>query len=574
MKINLFANLKSFKKEVILAPTFKMLEAFFELLVPIIMTNIIDIGIKNNDKPYIIKMGLILLALAIVGLGCSVTAQYFSAKAAVGFSTKTRHQLFAHIQSLSFSEVDSLGTSTLITRLTSDINQTQTGVNMGLRLLLRSPFVVFGAMIMAFTINKKLAFIFVVIIPILAIIIFSIILLTKPLYNKVQKKLDRVLKLTRENLTGNRVVRAFAIEDTEKEKFKNASNELLHEETTSSLLSNILNPVTYVIINLGIVAILYYSRIEVNIGSVSQGDVVALYNYMSQILVELIKLANLIITISKALASKKRIEAVLMVKSSQEFSSSINTTKINSIEFKDVSFKYEKSPIESLSNISFTASKNETIGIIGPTGSGKTTLVNLINRFYDVTSGDILLNGNDIKIYSKEYLRNNIGIVLQKSTLFKGTIRDNMTLGDNNITDEEINKAINLACARDIINKKDEGLESFITQNGKNLSGGEKQRLSIARILLRKPDVLVFDDSTSALDYLTDKTLRKNIDKMESKPITFIVSQRTVSVMDCDKIIVLEDGKIVGIGNHHDLINNCIEYKEIYNSQIGKNEVK
>lgn len=571
---NLFTYLKEYKWQAILAPLFKMLEALFELMVPIIMAYIIDYGIENNDTKCIILMGLLLLLLAIVGLVCSVTAQYFSAKTAVGVASNVRHITFAHIQSLSFKEIDEIGTSTLITRLTSDINQFQTGINMGLRLLLRSPFIVFGSMIMAFFVDAKLALIFVVIIPILAIIVFAIILLTRPLYQKIQRKLDTVLKLTRENISGNRVVRAFAIENNEICKFNNASNELYKEEVKGGIFSNLMNPLTYVIINLGIVAIIYFSEQPVFKGDLSQGQVVALYNYMSQILVELIKLANLVITISKALASKKRIESVLDIKSSQYFiNENNNSIKDNSIIFNNVSFQYSNSKEENLSNISFQANEGDIIGIIGGTGSGKTTLVSVLSRFYDANSGSITLFGNDIKTYSKDYLRDNIGNVLQKATLFKGSIRDNMKWGNENASDEEIYKYLNLACAKTIVDKKTEGLDYQITQNGKNLSGGEKQRLSITRTLLKKPKILILDDSTSALDYLTEYTLRQNLKTLDYKPIVFIVSQRAASVMHADKIIVLDDGKNVGTGTHEELLKTCKEYQEIYYSQYGK-EVK
>ncbi len=570
---NLFTYLKEYKWQAILAPLFKMLEALFELMVPIIMAYIIDYGIENNDTKCIILMGLLLLLLAIVGLVCSVTAQYFSAKTAVGVASNVRHVTFAHIQSLSFKEIDEIGTSTLITRLTSDINQFQTGINMGLRLLLRSPFIVFGSMIMAFFVDAKLALIFVVIIPILAIIVFAIILLTRPLYQKIQRKLDTVLKLTRENISGNRVVRAFAIENKEISKFNNASNELYKEEVKGGIFSNLMNPLTYVIINLGIVAIIYFSEQPVFKGDLSQGQVVALYNYMSQILVELIKLANLVITISKALASKKRIESVLDIKSSQEFTNENNNNiKDNSIIFNNVSFQYSNSKEENLSNISFQANEGDVIGIIGGTGSGKTTLVSVLSRFYDANSGSITLFGNDIKTYSKDYLRDNIGNVLQKATLFKGSIRDNMKWGNENASDEEIYKYLDLACAKTIVDKKIEGLDYQITQNGKNLSGGEKQRLSITRTLLKKPKILILDDSTSALDYLTEYTLRQNLKTLDYKPIVFIVSQRAASVMHADKIIVLDDGKNVGTGTHEELLKTCEEYQEIYYSQYGKEE--
>ena len=570
--VNLFSYMKKYKFQAILAPLFKMLEALFELMVPIIMANIIDYGIENNDTKYIITMSFILLLLAVVGLASSVTAQYFSAKTAVGVASNVRESTFAHIQSLSFKEVDEIGTSTLITRLTSDINQFQTGINMGLRLLLRSPFIVFGSMIMAFFVDAKLALIFVFIIPILAIIVFAIIFLTKPLYQKIQRKLDTVLKLTRENINGNRVIRAFAIEDKEINKFNNASQELYKEEVKGGIFSNLMNPLTYVIINLGIVAIIYFSEQPVFNGDLSQGQVVALYNYMSQILVELIKLANLVITISKALASKKRIEAILNIKSSQEFNNNEVEEKNEYLIFNNVSFKYSTSLEENLSNISFKAKQGDVIGIIGGTGAGKTTLISVLSRFYDIDNGSISLFGNDIKTYSKEYLRDNIGNVLQKATLFKGTIRDNMKWGNDNASDEEINKYLSIACAKTIVDKKTEGLDYQVSQNGKNLSGGEKQRLSITRTLLKKPKILILDDSTSALDYLTEYTLRQNLKTLDYKPIVLIVSQRASSVMHADHIIVLDDGHSVGQGTHEELLASCREYQEIYFSQYGKEE--
>ncbi len=571
--VNLFSYLKKYKWIAILAPTFKMLEALFELIVPLIVASIIDIGIANNDNNFIITRGLFLVILAIVGLLASVTAQYFSARAAVGTASEVRLAVFSHIVNLSAKEIDNTGTSSLITRLTSDINQFQTGINMGLRLLLRSPFIVFGSMIMAFFVNVKLALIFVIIIPILAIIVFTLIFLTKPLYQRIQTKLDRVLKLTRENISGNRVIRAFALENNETDKFINSSNQLFKEERRGGIFSNLMNPLTYVIINLGIVAIIYFSEKPVFTGELTQGQVVALYNYMSQILVELIKLANLVITISKALASKKRLEQVLNTKASQIFNEINPEIKTDYLEFNNVSFAYNQDAENVLSNITFQAKKGETIGIIGPTGSGKSTLVKLLSRFYDVIDGNILLYGNNINDYSLDYLRNTIGNVLQKSSLFQGTIRDNLKWGNLDATDEEIYEVLNLACAKTIVDKKENGLDELITQNGKNLSGGEKQRLSIARTLLKKPEIIIFDDSASALDYLTEYNLRQNLKTLNYQPIIFIVSQRAASVMHADKIIVLEDGECVGIGTHNELLKTSKEYLEIYNSQYEK-EIK
>ncbi len=565
--VNLFSYLKKYKWQATLAPTFKMFEAILELFVPIIMADIIDYGITAKDTTFIITRGLILLLLAGIGLLVSVTAQYFSARTAVGVAEEIRLAVFSHSVKLSSKEIDTLGTSTIITRLTSDVNQFQTGINMGLRLLLRSPFIVFGSMIMAFTVSAKQAFVFVCIIPILAIIVFALILLTKPLYQRIQSKLDVVLNLTRENVSGNRVIRAFSIENDEIEKFGANSNLLYKEERRGGIVSNLLNPLTYVIINLGIVAIIYFSEKPVYEGDLTQGEVVALYNYMGQILVELIKLANLVITISKALASKKRIEQVLETKNSQHFNE-ISATPINDeITFENASFSYSNTTENALSNISFTAKSGDVIGIIGPTGSGKSTLVQLLTRFYDRTDGAITLFGNDVNLYSKEFLRDNIGIVLQKASLFQGTVRENMLFSNENATDTEINEALELACAKPIIDKKEGGLDAIITQNGKNLSGGEKQRLSIARTLLKKPRVLILDDASSALDYLTERTLRNNVKSLKSKPIVFIVSQRAASVMHADNILVLDDGECVGQGSHEELLKNCKEYQEIYYSQ-------
>ncbi len=565
--INLFSYLKKYKWQAILAPLFKMFEAILELFVPLIMADIIDYGIANNDINYIIIKGILLVLLAIGGVAISITAQYFSAKAAVGTATEVRLELFSHIEKLSFKEIDEIGTSTLITRLTSDVNQFQTGINMGLRLLLRSPFIVIGAMIMAFVVSPKQAMIFVFIIPVLAIIVFSLIFLTKPLYQKIQSKLDRVLKLTRENITGNRVIRAFALEDSEIDKYIDSSTKLYKEERHGGIFSNLMNPLTYVIINLGIVAIIYFSEKPVYNGELTQGQVVALYNYMSQILVELIKLGNLVVTISKALASKKRIENILNTKSSQFFKTEDPKILNDIIEFKNVSFCYSKSSIKSLENINFKAKQGDIIGIIGPTGSGKTTLISLLSRFYDCSEGEILLYGNNINEYSKDFLRNNIGNVLQKASLFQGTLRENLLWGNNDASDDEINQALILACAKNIVDKKEKGLDELITQNGKNLSGGEKQRLSIARTLLKRPKIIIFDDSSSALDYLTEYTLRQNLKTLDYKPLVIIVSQRAASVMHADNILVLEDGECVGIGTHNELLKNCKEYIEIYNSQ-------
>ncbi len=568
--VNLFSYLKKYKWQAVLAPTFKMFEAILELFVPIIMADVIDYGIVNNDVTFIVTRGLILLLLAAVGLGVSVTAQYFSARTAVGCSSEIRLALFTHSIKLSSKEIDGLGTSTLVTRLTSDVNQFQTGINMGLRLLLRSPFIIFGSMIMAFTVSAKQALVFVGIIPILAVIVFALILLTRPLYQRIQSKLDVVLNLTRENVSGNRVIRAYTQEDEEIAKYEKASTRLYKEERRGGIVSNLMNPLTYVIINLGIVAIIYFSEKPVYEGTLTQGQVVALYNYMGQILVELIKLANLFITISKALASKKRIEDVLNTKNSQQFSKTNPTLKSDEVEFRNASFKYSKNTGNALSNISFTARAGEVVGIIGPTGSGKSTLTHILTRFYDLTDGELLLFGNDVKAYSKEFVAENVGVVLQKAQLFKGTVRENMQFGKSDATDEEIYEALELAMARKVVDKKENGLDSEITQSGKNLSGGEKQRLSIARTLLKKPRILILDDSSSALDYLTERSLRNNLKGLDYKPIVFIVSQRAASVMHADKILVLDDGKCVGIGTHDELLESSKEYQEIYYSQYPK----
>ncbi len=568
--VNLFSYLKKYKWQAILAPTFKMFEAILELFVPIIMADIIDYGIVNNDVTFIVTRGLILLLLATVGLGVSVTAQYFSARSAVGCSSEIRLALFAHSIKLSSKEIDGLGTSTLVTRLTSDVNQFQTGINMGLRLLLRSPFIIFGSMIMAFTVSAKQALVFVGIIPILAVVVFALVLLTRPLYQRIQSKLDVVLNLTRENVSGNRVIRAYTQEDEEIEKYEKASTRLYKEERRGGIVSNLMNPLTYVIINLGIVAIIYFSEKPVHEGTLTQGQVVALYNYMGQILVELVKLANLVITISKALASKKRIEDVLNTKNSQQFSKTDPTPVNDTVEFRNASFKYSQNTGNALSNISFTASAGEVVGIIGPTGSGKSTLTHILTRFYDLTDGELLLFGNDVKAYSKKFIAENVGVVLQKAQLFKGTVRENMQFGKSDATDAEINEALELAMAKTVVDKKENGLDSEITQSGKNLSGGEKQRLSIARTLLKKPRILILDDSSSALDYLTERSLRNNLKGLDYKPIVFIVSQRAASVMHADKILVLDDGECVGIGTHDELLESSKEYQEIYYSQYPK----
>ena len=569
--------LKKYKKECVLAPLFKMLEASFELIVPLVMAAIIDTGIENKDTSYILKMCGVLVLLGFVGLICSVVAQYFSAKAAVGVATGVRHSLFGHLLGLSYTEIDTLGTSTMITRMTSDVNQVQTGVNMFLRLFLRSPFVVFGAMIMAFTIDAKLATIFAIVIVVLSVIVFGIMGISIPLMKKVQQGLDNVLTVTRENLSGVRVIRAFCKEEDEIRSFKKKNGELLDIQKKSGGVSALMNPLTYIVINVAICVLIWKGAIKVDMGNLTQGEVVALYNYMSQILVELIKLANLIITINKALASANRIGDVMKLQPSMVFPSheeSVGGANIASndnymgpkVEFKNVSLKYKNASLESLENIDFTVNKGETIGIIGGTGSGKSSVVNLIPRFYDVTEGEVLVDGINVKEYEKETLLNKIGIVLQKAVLFSGTIKDNLLWGNNEASEDDIMAAVNAAQAADVVNSKG-GLDGEVAQGGKNFSGGQRQRLTIARALVRKPEILILDDSASALDMATDSKLRKAISELEYKPTVFIVSQRTVSIMNADKIVVLDDGEIVGIGKHQDLLETCDVYREIYESQ-------
>lgn len=566
---NLLIYLKDYKKETVLGPLFKLLEASFELLVPLVMAAIIDVGIAQGDKSYIIKMCIIMVALGIIGLVSSITAQYFAAKAAVGFSTGLRHSLFKHIQSLSFSEMDSIGTSTMITRMTSDINQVQSGVNMVLRLFLRSPFIVFGAMIMAFTIDVKAALVFVVIIPLLSIVVFVIMAVSIPLYKKVQSALDNVLGITRENLTGVRVIRAFNKENEEIEKFGEAHNKLTGLQMFVGKVTAIMNPGTYVIINAGILALIYTGAIRVDNGYITQGQVVALVNYMSQILVELIKLANLIITVTKALACANRIASVLEIESSMTSPENpVNLAKSDyAVEFENVSLKYNSSGEEALSNIEFKVKKGETVGVIGGTGSGKSSIVNMIPRFYDAFSGEVKVNGINVKDYDMKDLRQRIGIVLQKAVLFKGTIRENLMWGNDSATDADIEMALEVSQSKEFVDNKEGRLDYMISQGGKNLSGGQKQRLTIARAVVKKPEILILDDSASALDYATDAALRKSIRELEYKPTVFIVSQRTSSIHSADKIIVLDDGKIVGMGTHEELLKTCEVYREIDQSQ-------
>nr|WP_296100625.1 ABC transporter ATP-binding protein [uncultured Mediterraneibacter sp.] len=580
----LLAYLKGYKKESILAPLFKMLEASFELFVPLVMAAIIDVGIANQDKPYIVKMCFVLIALGIIGLVCSITAQYFAAKAATGVGTGIRHGLFEHIQKFTFTEMDQLGTSTLITRMTSDINQIQSGVNLVLRLFLRSPFIVFGAMIMAFTVDVKAALVFVVTIPLLSLIVFGIMLVTMPMYKKVQADLDQVLLATRENLTGARVIRAFNKEEDETKRFENANQILTDAQKYVGRISGMMNPLTYIIVNGAIIALIYVGAVRVDIGDLTQGQVVALINYMSQILVELVKLANLIISVTKAAACLNRVESVLAVKpdmnegevrwesnSSEEGLELKN--KVPVVEFSHVSLTYKGTSDTSLSDINFCAEKGQTIGIIGGTGSGKSSLVNLIPRFYDATEGTVKINGRDIKEYQTENLREHIGVVLQKAVLFKGSIADNLRWGKEDATEQDMYDALDISQAREFVDTKQGGLEFQIEQGGRNLSGGQKQRMTIARALVRKPEILILDDSASALDFATDAALRKSIKEMKNQPTVFIVSQRAASIQYADQIIVLDDGEMAGIGTHEELLKDCPIYQEIYYSQFPKEAV-
>ncbi len=565
--------LRDYKKECVLAPLFKMLEASFELIVPLVMAVIIDSGIAKSDKGLVVRMCGVLILLGIIGLVTSITAQYFAAKAAVGFATNLRHALFKHLQSLSFTEIDTLGTSTMITRMTSDVNQAQTGVNMVLRLFLRSPFVVFGAMIMAFTIDVKSALIFVVAIILLSIVVFGIMLINIPMLKDVQKKLDTVLNITRENLSGVRVIRAFCKEEEEVERFTRKNEELTAKQQKSGSFSALMNPLTYVIINLAILYLIWTGALQVHAGVLTKGQVVSLYNYMSQILVELIKLANLIITVNKSVACANRIQDVFEIKTSMQYKESLNENmkadNSNAVEFKHVALTYSGAGDESLTDIDFTVRKGETVGIIGGTGSGKSSLVNMIPRFYDATKGEVLIDGINVKDYPREVLMKKVGIVLQKAVLFKGTIESNIRWGKKDATSEDIAKAVEIAQAADVVNAKG-GTDAVIAQGGKNLSGGQRQRMTIARALVKKPDILILDDSASALDMATDARLRKSIKELDYNPTVFIVSQRTAAIQNADKIIVLDDGKIVGMGTHDELIKNCEIYSEIYYSQYRK----
>ena len=580
----LLVYLKDYKKESVLGPLFKLLEATFELIVPLVMAAIIDTGVATGDKSYIMKMCMVLVLFAVIGLTCSVTAQYFAAKAAVGFATKLRHALFAHIESLSFTEMDTVGTATLITRMTSDVNQVQNGVNLVLRLFLRSPFIVFGAMVMAFTIDVKAALVFVVTIPLLSIIVFGIMLISIPLYKKVQSALDKVLGITRENLTGSRVIRAFNKEEDETVHFNENNDLLTRAQIYVGKISALMNPLTYVIINGAIVVLVWTGAVRVDNGYITQGEVVALINYMSQILVELVKLANLIININKSIACGNRIQSIFEMQPSITDGSGQKVDKVRTdtadrseeaeyaVEFSHVGLTYAGAGDESLTDIDFKVKKGETIGIIGGTGSGKSSVVNLIPRFYDVTSGFIKVDGKDVKDYPLEELRGKIGTVLQKAVLFHGTIRENLKWGNPDATEEDLNRAITVAQAKEFVDNKEGGLDFEIEQGGKNLSGGQRQRLTIARAVVKKPEILILDDSASALDFATDAALRKAIREMEGETTVFIVSQRAASIQHADRIVVLDDGKIVGLGTSEELLESCEVYQEIYNSQFKKQE--
>lgn len=570
--------LKAYRKEACLAPIFKMLEAVFELFVPLVIKGIIDYGIAAEDRAYCLRMGLLLLLLAVIGLAMATTAQWFSARAAAGFAAKIKQVLMEHIQKLSYTELDTIGTSTLITRMTSDVNQVQTGTNLVLRLFMRSPFIVFGSMIMAFTIDFKAAMIFVITIPLLSVVVFGIMLSSIPLYKKVQSQLDRVLGITRENLTGVRVIRAFNKEEEEISHFKTENEQFTRLQTFVGKISALMNPLTFVIVNSAILLLVWTGAWRVEGGILTQGAVVALVNYMSQILVELIKLADLIINITKAVACGNRIQKVLEVEPSMENGSKEcieeKRTPANAVDFNHVSLTYSGAGAPSLTDIDLHVKTGQTIGIIGGTGSGKTSVVNLIPRFYDATQGNVLVFGKPVKEQDMESLRSQIAVVPQKAVLFAGTIRENMKWGKEDATDEEIMEALTIAQAAEVVQKKEGGLDAFVEQGGKNLSGGQRQRLTIARALVRKPRILILDDSASALDFATDAALRKAIREMKNAPTVFIVSQRTSSIRFADQILVLDDGKSVGVGTHDELLTTCSVYKEIYDSQYKKTDSK
>ena len=573
---SLLKYIKDYKKESILAPLFKMLEASFELMVPLVMAAIIDNGIANSDTPYIFQMGAVLVLLAAVGLASSVTAQYFSAKAAVGFATKLRSALFAHIQGLSYTELDTIGTSTLITRMTSDVNQIQNGVNLTLRLLLCSPFIVFGAMVMAFTVDVRAALIFVVTIPLLAVVVFGIMLASMPLYKKVQAALDKILGRTRENLAGARVIRAFCNEESETADFEQENELLLNTQVFVGKISAAMNPVTYIIINLALVILLWTGAIRVDNGIITQGEVVALVNYMSQILVELVKMANLIIQLTKALACAKRVENIFGITSSMENGTlqDVISGENAAIVFEHASLTYSGGGDESLTDIDFVVKKGETVGIIGGTGSGKTSVVNLIPRFYDATKGRVIVDGIPVKDYEISALREKIGVVPQKAVLFKGTIRENLLWGNENASEQDIEDALRISQAKEFVDTKDGRLDFMIAQGGKNLSGGQKQRLTIARAIVRKPEILILDDSASALDFATDAKLRAAVKEMGNQMTVIIVSQRAASIQYADKIVVLDDGAVAGIGTHEQLLADNVIYQEIYYSQFPDKKAK
>lgn len=568
----LLVYLKGYEKETVLAPLFKMLEALFELFVPLVMAAVIDVGIGGHDRGYVIRMCLVLIALGVIGLACSITAQYFAAKAATGFSAVLRRELFAHIQSLSYTEMDNLGTSTLITRMTSDINQVQSGVNLVLRLFLRSPFIVFGAMVMAFTVDVKAAMIFVVAIPMLSVVVFGIMIWTMPLYRRVQGALDKVLGLTRENLTGVRVIRAFCLEEQEQTHFREKNERLTDMQKFVGKISGLMNPLTYIIVNGAVVVLLHTGAIRVDQGIITTGAVVALVNYMNQILVELVKLANLIINITKSVACGNRIQSVLEIPSSMKNGSDTNLARADEVVFDHVGLTYAQAGTESLTDIDFSAKAGQTIGIIGGTGSGKSSLVNLIPRFYDATAGAVKINGKNVKDFDLETLRKMVGIVPQKAVLFKGTIEDNLRWGKKDATEEELWEALETAQAAEFVRERADGLQAKIDQGGKNLSGGQRQRLTIARALVGHPGILILDDSASALDFATDAALRKALREMKGNPIVFIVSQRTSSIRHADQIIVLDDGMVAGIGTHQELLENCPVYQEIHYSQFDRKE--
>lgn len=570
---SLLIYLRNYKKETILAPLFKLLEASFELLVPLVMAAVIDKGIANSDKPYVIRMCLIMVALGIIGLICSITAQYFSAKAATGFATELRKALFSHIQNFSYAKMDTIGTSTLITRMTSDVNQVQSGVNLVLRLFLRSPFIVVGAMVMAFTVDVQGALVFVVAIPLLSVVVFGIMLVTMPLYKKVQSHLDRVLLITRENLMGARVIRAFNKEKSEERLFQKNNQELTDAQKYVGKLSGLMNPLTYIIVNGALIVLIYVGALRVDAGILTQGEVVALINYMSQILVELVKLANLIITVTKAIACGNRIQSVFEEKAGIPKGDAVYMESCGEkafIEFDHVSMRYEGAGADSLNDISFCVKKGQTMGIIGGTGSGKSSVVNLIPRFYDASSGEVRVNGKNVMEYKLDELRKNIGVVLQNAVLFKGTIAENLRWGREEASESELWEAVEIAQAKEFVEGKGEALEFKVSQNGKNLSGGQRQRLTIARALVRKPEILILDDSASALDFATDAKLRKAIRQMKGRPTVFIVSQRASSIMYADQILVLEDGEAAGLGTHEELLQSCEIYQEIYYSQFPK----